>query len=494
MNPAKLDFNPHYFNWGTWHYYELGGIIGLAGLLNIVELSKDKYFYYSNPWEMAKIYLTGRFLSVFFALATIFLVYLIGKKMYNKKTALLASFFIAINPAHIVHSHYLKADASVTFWITLLLLGSVFILKTGKLKWYILSGIISAFAMSSQHSGMFFIHTILFAHLLREYKYSITYDYIKNVLFSKKLGFSYLFSCLTYLVINPSLYLSTGEFIRGIHTVIFGQRGVWLNTVFRSNMLVDTIKIFNVSLTAFFLILIIFGIILGFINRAKKNLLLIFSVTPYLAFMIIKSALNTRYQILIFPALFLLTAGAVYDFYTRIKKGYTRIMLIACSIFFSLYTIIYSYAYDKELTKKPIQQEATEWLISHIPAKTKIGCPSDPEITSCPTIIHQDYYYKEHAFYRVINLNNNINALKQEKPDYFTMSKRDTLYDLWKRPAFVADFVKELEKNYTIVKKFERYPSFFNISFKPNVFISDWEIPFPVIYILKNNQAPVQTR
>jgi len=403
MDPAKLDFNPRYFNWGAWHYYELGGVIALASLLDIVKLTKDKYFYYKNPLEMAKIYLAGRFLSIFFALLTVFLVYLIGKKIYSSKVGLLAGFFMAINPSHIIHSHRLKADTSVTFWIVLLLLCTIYLLQTGRLKWYVLSGMASAFAAGSQQNGLCFMHTLLFAHLLREYKDTVGFGYIKKALFSKKLLYGYIAVFITYLMVNPYWFSSLRAFIISIHSFTSQGDGlsppdILINTLtycidftYRSNILIDTFKAFNMGLSPFFVFLGLYGIVYGIISRSKKTLLILVWLLPYLSFIIVTGALDTRYQMLVFPGLFVLMAGGIYFIYSKLSWRNLRGLLAVCIVFSSLYTIAYSYAYDRELAKKTIQRLSSEWLISNVPSGTKIGIARTAEISNCPEVVHQDY-------------------------------------------------------------------------------------------------------
>ncbi|MBM3252143.1 MAG: phospholipid carrier-dependent glycosyltransferase, partial [Candidatus Omnitrophica bacterium] len=295
MNPMKLDFNPRYFSWGTWHYFELGISEAIAGFLKIVRLTKDKYFYYAYPWEMAKIYLVGRFLSVFFALGTILLVYLIGKKISNEKTALLTAFFLAINPAHILFSHYLKADISVTFWVTLLLFFLIFLLETGKLKWYILSGITSAFAVGTQHNGFSFIHSLFAAHCLLSYRQGEgLFINFKNVVLSKKLLKGYLVLIFTYLLVSPYVILSSKAFFSGIFDALLGREGMGIDRIYRSNIILDTLRVFNVSLTPSFLLLGILGIFYGIFSKSRKILLVLIWLLPYLVIMLVMSAFEIR--------------------------------------------------------------------------------------------------------------------------------------------------------------------------------------------------------
>jgi len=486
INPKKLDFNLHIFPWGAWHYYELGGVIGIGALLNIITLSQDKYFYYSHPWEMAKIYLAGRFLSVLFALLTVILAYIIAKRLFSKRAGLLAAFFVAINPAHIIHSHFLKADTSVAFWVLLLLFCCVRLVESGLLKWYILAGISSAFAYGAQLSGICFIHTVLIAHILKEYSFGAGFSF-KRIFGSKKIWAAYFSAVVTYLIICPYSYLSPREFFSGVGGLLSGQAGNKIDAISRSNVLFDTIAAFNLSFTPFFLILGFAGLLYAFLSKNKRALLAALWLLPYLFIMVIMGALETRFQILIIPGLFILGAGLIMDYYARIKKVYFRMAFNILVAIFSLYAIIYAYAYDKALAEKPVQLRAAEWLAHHIGAKEKIGIGGCPEIRNYPTIIHQSYYYKNDSVYNIINLRYSVDNLARELPAYLIISKREgfNLLGEGRDGGSAVGFMKKIREKYRIIKVFEGYPCIFGRKFEPALLMNDWEMPFPVIYLLQ---------
>ncbi|MCD6407714.1 hypothetical protein J7L87_01525, partial [bacterium] len=64
MNPEKFDFNPHYFVYPAFFIYIVGGVLFLLHLFEVVKLIPDITFYFLNPDEMAKLYLTGRFITL----------------------------------------------------------------------------------------------------------------------------------------------------------------------------------------------------------------------------------------------------------------------------------------------------------------------------------------------------------------------------------------------------------------------------------------------
>lgn len=74
---------------------------------------------YLNKADYNQIALVGRFWSAFFNTATVFLVYLIGKKIWSKKVGLISAALLALNPFLIQQSHFFTVDTFTLFFITL---------------------------------------------------------------------------------------------------------------------------------------------------------------------------------------------------------------------------------------------------------------------------------------------------------------------------------------------------------------------------------------
>lgn len=77
----------------------------------------------------------GRFLSVIFAMLSIYLIYEVGKKLFSKEVGLFSAFFLAISCFHVYHSQQVRQISLITFlWlISYLLCTKIFFEnKTGK--------------------------------------------------------------------------------------------------------------------------------------------------------------------------------------------------------------------------------------------------------------------------------------------------------------------------------------------------------------------------
>lgn len=153
---AHGDFDPHAYKYGSFIFYFQSVtylpifIIGLVLItlrlsspppsqLNIPAL--DFIEQVSNIFP--KLFLwEGRALTAVIGVVSIIIVYLITKKLFNKKIALFSSFIFAINPFHVRDSHYITTDVPFLFFLLVSLLFMVNLLLTSKWKWYILSGFI----------------------------------------------------------------------------------------------------------------------------------------------------------------------------------------------------------------------------------------------------------------------------------------------------------------------------------------------------------------
>ena len=118
---AKGDLNPHNFVYPTFFFYALFGWIGLyffvARLIGAVpSLHAFQTQFFVDPSD---IYLAGRLLGVACGTLTVVAVYVLGRRLFDRITGLLAALFLAVAPFHVRDSHYVKHDVPVTLLIVL---------------------------------------------------------------------------------------------------------------------------------------------------------------------------------------------------------------------------------------------------------------------------------------------------------------------------------------------------------------------------------------
>ncbi|RLD17215.1 MAG: hypothetical protein DRI36_04520, partial [Caldiserica bacterium] len=115
MRIFASNFNPApYFLYSTLHLYILFFVYFLLYLIFNLPLEDFVGIYYKNPHIF---YLTARYLSVFFSVLSIVILWKLANKIWNRKVAIMSSIIISLNPLHILHSHYGTVDITGAFFV-----------------------------------------------------------------------------------------------------------------------------------------------------------------------------------------------------------------------------------------------------------------------------------------------------------------------------------------------------------------------------------------
>jgi YYY domain-containing protein len=119
--------------------------------------------------EYGAINVVGRALSVLADVGTIYLVSLLGRRLYDRRTALLGSALTALAVTHIQLAHFAAFDAITTFFITLSVYGSVCVVQAkGRGIWpTIWAGAAAGMAVASKFSAAPLVAVLVLAQLLR---------------------------------------------------------------------------------------------------------------------------------------------------------------------------------------------------------------------------------------------------------------------------------------------------------------------------------------
>ncbi|MFC1631914.1 ArnT family glycosyltransferase [Candidatus Omnitrophota bacterium] len=163
------DLNPHSFNKPTLLYYLLfifyggfyllGKLVGLfAGVADFVR------FYFYNTWVF---YLIGRIFSVILGLGSIFLLYLTGKKVFSKKSGLVAAAMLAVAPLHVEFSQLALTDILGLFLAMFAIYYALRANQDFSLNNVAASGFFSGLAMSAKYHYGFCVLALALVMLLQ---------------------------------------------------------------------------------------------------------------------------------------------------------------------------------------------------------------------------------------------------------------------------------------------------------------------------------------
>lgn len=356
------DFNPHFFNISpflTYCLFFLYGIFFVAGcIFGLFHNTKDfAYLYLNNP---TYFFLIGRVaFGLISGTLSVFLLYLLGKKYFNRTVALLASLFLAFNFLHVRDSHYVYFDIPLTLCVLLFFLKAYDFFGPVRKKDYIQLGALLALAISVKYQGVF---------LLLPFFMIITH----NLYFSRETAMSVkilnlvwcgVFFLAVMFVANPFLFLNFTEFINSVRKFPYMPVGLFYH-----------LKIS--LLTGCGTLMVIFGItgmLWALIRRSRSIIIAVYTICCY--FLITKAAQPGERLVLPIVPFILLSASFVIIEIRNAMKG--RSFAILVSFFLALILIypslIRTYCSDMLFLKEDTRTQAYRWIKENIKSKSKIA-------------------------------------------------------------------------------------------------------------------------
>ena len=117
--------------------------------------------------------LLGRVLSALFDVGTVFMLFLLGRRLFDWRVGALGAFLVAVTPLHIQQSHYFVMDAIVTFFVTVALYYAVRVAQEGRLVNYTLLGVFYGLAVASKINAATFGLVIFTACAIRIWRTTV---------------------------------------------------------------------------------------------------------------------------------------------------------------------------------------------------------------------------------------------------------------------------------------------------------------------------------
>lgn len=358
--------------------YMLAGFMGLyigVGLLTgrFDSLAAVKIAYQSDPFQF---FLVGRVLSAVLGIAVVFLIFLIGRRLYSKSVGLLAALLAAVNMALVNHAHFSTVDTAAAFWGLLCAYYCLKIADEGRTRHYILATLFAALATATKFNMLLLVLPIVFAHFSR-----VPGREWLEQLFNKRLMVAGLSWIAAFLIACPILWLDFRETLGGIigtgkfeSVGKIGSGGSLLSYwtgdqsdgfgVFFPNSIPGT---FGVLLT----VLCALGIFYLVFRHKKADLFLLICLLPmYLLFekMSIKAV---RHLVPMIP--FVLLAGAVLISEIQQKlKHLGRVVSLLLVFVIVLTNILLVSSYWRKMTQVDPRTRAHDWVLANISPQSLI--------------------------------------------------------------------------------------------------------------------------
>lgn len=398
MNPAKLNFDPHFYIYPAFITYLLGFCIKILSIFKVVLLKNDLIFYYLEPDEFGKLYLVGRFMCAAFGAGVSILIYLISKKIFSEKNiiSLFATLLTILLPLNIYWARFILGDVPATFFMILTLYFALYLQETGKTKFYILCGIAAGLAISSKYTVLIVLVPVYIAHFL----------YSKKII-NKNIVLTGLIAILIFVILNPYLILSYKNAVKDLISIKLVKNQGWgYNSVDISPMF---FYIFNTLIyNGLGLLYTLAGVVSLFsLFFIKKNELII-----YLCFLLFYIVLSTskyvayHYLYLFIPLMNIFIAKIFVEKFKKIG--------IIIILFILLDFVVYDYIYLKAYLKCDTRMETGKWINNNIKENSTLAYIDNQTVAfNCPPF---DFYK-----FKLFQINS-FQDLQMKKPQYIILT------------------------------------------------------------------------
>ncbi len=449
------DFNPHFFDWpGSLLMYILFFFYGVYYLLGLV------LGFFSSPEELVHLYLDnptsllviGRSVSVIFGVGTVYLLYLIGSKMFNKKIGLFSSLFLAVNTLHIKHSQYALSDIPMTFFVVMSFFFCYKILQRPILKYYILGGITAGLAISSKYPGGMAVLSIFVAHILSKRKASL-----KTIFIDRNIYLAAIAAIAGFFIGAPFAFISIGEFINDAGILLVSSVGketsIWYGY---SHLLTKSLPD---ALGGIFYLLVTFGMIVVIREKKRENLLLLALPIAYLLFFGRGELQYLRY---ILPAVpfFMIVAGKSMEYITSLDiKADRKLRILYKSILIVVFIAIpiaQAVIHDLYIVRKPTSIITKQWVEENIPIGSKIAVElwRPPLAESKESLLAKEYLTEQREPEAIAVYRNILENKPYQEKTYYLIE----VWAEWERSdGFRISSLKDVNPYSSVIKRGAEY-------------------------------------
>lgn len=161
------DLNPHFFHYPSLYFYTLGLLYALWGAASTVLGGSWAELLREAAVEPGGFILVARYVSAIAGVATVYVVYRIGKRVQGAPAGLLAAGFLAVAHLHVRDSHFATTDVTLTLFLAAAALHLIDVAEHGTLRSYIWAGIFTGLAVSTKYVGLLLPGVLVFAHAMR---------------------------------------------------------------------------------------------------------------------------------------------------------------------------------------------------------------------------------------------------------------------------------------------------------------------------------------
>jgi 4-amino-4-deoxy-L-arabinose transferase-like glycosyltransferase len=357
LNHGIYDYGSLYFIFLYFVFIITGFISGITGGTAKSISDIDPSFFY----------FTARAANVFLSIVSVYLVYLLGKRLADKKTALGAAAIVGVGTVHFLNSITARLELLVLVFVLLAFYYMFKLTSTDTIADYCLAGLFCGFAVGTKFYSITIAAALLYAHLLNRQRKTFS---------NKKLLVSLLVMILAYLITNPYIITDTDSFIRDTSRLSreLGVKEHWSTGRSAPEAVYARIIFYDGLGSAGTVVLLLMFFFFLIKPNSKSGFLLIFPVLHFLVLARSRYVFH-RYLLIAIPFLVLFL---VYELGKKIESGNektkfnAKVLFWAIIVLISVFPALKMFRITRQYNLPITSQSAVKWIEANIPIGSRL--------------------------------------------------------------------------------------------------------------------------
>lgn len=368
FHSAGNNLRPHpYLHAPLFQYILLVEYVFCYVILRVLGIFKAPIDFPVSYFKDSTIFfLIGRMTSVIFGVATVFLIWKLGKRFFGPTVGLIASFLLATNFLHAKESHYIKEDIVMTLLVLASFYFCLKILKRGKTSDYLLCGVFLGLALSAKLIGILIVPIIILAHFVsgKEKRF-------KNLIYTG------IASLLTYCLVNPYLVIDPRETLGWIFSD-FSYNKISYSQYLGGRPMWQWFALIHIPEGVGRLVFLssFLGFIICFVYGRKAKEFLLVPIMPLIFLLTVDKWTqyhSARFALITIPFFVLGSAILIGKTSRRFKKGKLRnICLLGLLVLFSFQSATRIIKFNKLISSPDTRGLGKTWIEKNIDPESRV--------------------------------------------------------------------------------------------------------------------------
>ncbi len=370
---------PAYSNYGPWPFYFLLLANGLLhGVLHLL----------GNPVHVPTFFI-GRMISVTFSVATVYLVWLMGRRLFGRGVGLLAAAILAVTLMVVRESHFYTVESQLLFFLVLAFLPAWQVVQRGRGRDYFWLSVAIGAALAVKISALPLLAVLWAAHFVAEPRLRGWKMWWQRLL-NRRLWLASGGVLLFWFILNPFPWLHPASMLNMDQNsdllvqlaVVKGAIRPWYTVTFNGTKpyLYPLRVIFPWGLgwPLFLTALAGWGYSLSRLWRGDKAdwLLQAWMLSSFLSTGA-SFAKFSRYFLPLVPFMVLVAARFLVVLWQRRSTKAWRYAIIGLAGAVFLYSAAYTMAYDGIYSQPDTRLQALRWFKKHVPPGSSVTMEFD---------------------------------------------------------------------------------------------------------------------